>query len=89
MALGATRNDIVRLVLRQGVAMTVLGVGVGLFAAVAFSRLLQSLLFQVSPTAPAAYVFVGVSLTAVALLATALPAHKAASIDPLSSLRSE
>jgi putative ABC transport system permease protein len=89
MALGATRQDVVRMVVRQGVAMTALGVVTGLAAAVAASRVLQSLLFGVSATAPWAYIGVGLGLAAVAMAATALPAHRAASIDPVASLRGE
>lgn len=89
MALGATRGDVVRLVVRQGVAMTILGVGAGLAGAAALSRVLQSMLYGVSPTAPTAYVLVGSALGIVALIATVMPARRAASIDPVRSLRSE
>lgn len=89
MALGATRHDVVRLVVRQGVLMTVLGIAGGLAAAVALSGILSSLLFGVSATSPTAYLVVGIVLGAVALLATALPAFRAASIDPVTSLRAE
>lgn len=87
MALGATRNDVIRLVVRQGVAMTVLGVGVGLAGAAALSGLIQDLLFGVSATSPGSYVLVGFLLSAVAMAASVLPAHRAASIDPADSLR--
>lgn len=89
MALGATRRDVVRMVVRQGVAMTVLGVGAGLMAAAVLSRFLQGLLYGVSATAPMAYVLVGALLASVALVATVAPASRAASIDPVTSLRSE
>ncbi|MEM7413983.1 MAG: ABC transporter permease [Gemmatimonadota bacterium] len=89
MALGATRHDVVRLIVRQGVLMTILGVVGGLAAAVALSGVLRSLLFGVSATSPTAYALVGVMLGSIALLATAVPAFRAASIDPVSSLRSE
>ena len=68
--------------------MTVLGIVVGLVGSVAVSGILQSLLYGVSATAPAAYVGVGLALAVVAMAATALPAHRAASIDPVTSLRS-
>ena len=89
MALGATRRDVVRMVLRQGMGMTALGIAGGVVAAIAVSGLLGSLLFGVSATAPGAYLGVAIGLAVVALAATALPAHRAASIDPVSSLRGE
>lgn len=89
MALGASRQDVVGLVVRQGVMMTVLGIAAGLAGAVALSGVLQSLLFGVSATAPLAYVGVGLTMALVAMGATALPAYRAASIDPVSSLRGE
>ncbi len=89
MALGATRRDIVRLVVRQGVSMTLLGVAVGIAASLALSGVLQGLLWGVSATAPWAYAAVAVTLGLVAMGATALPAYRAASIDPVTSLRGE
>lgn len=89
MALGATQQDVVRMVVRQGLSMTLLGIAGGLVAAVAISGVVQSLLYGVSATSPVAYGAVGVALGAVALVATALPAYRAASIDPVTSLRSE
>lgn len=89
MALGATRRDVVYMVVREGASMTVLGIVVGLVVAFAGSGLIQGLLYEVSATAPFAYVGVAVTLGIVALSATALPAHRAASINPVSSLRSE
>jgi predicted permease len=89
MALGATRRDVVRMVLRQGAGMTGLGVVGGLLAALAVSGVLSSLLFGVSATAPSVYVGVGLGLAVVAMAATALPAHRAASIDPATSLRGD
>ena len=74
MALGATRGDVVRMVVREGVSMTALGILLGLAAAFAASGLIQGLLFGVSATAPLAYVGVAVTLGIVALCATALPA---------------
>jgi predicted permease len=89
MALGATRRDVVTMVVRQGLSMTVVGVAVGLGAAVAVSGVLQSLLFGVSATAPGTYVGVAVAMALVAMAATALPAHRAASIDPVTPLRGD
>jgi ABC-type antimicrobial peptide transport system permease subunit len=89
MALGATRRDVVTMVVRQGLSMTVIGVAAGLGAAVAVSGVLQSLLFGVSATAPGTYVGVAVAMALVAMAATALPAHRAASIDPVTPLRGD
>jgi predicted permease len=89
MALGATRRDVVRMIVRQGAGMTVLGVALGLVAAAAVSGVVQTLLYGVDATSPAAYLGVGLALGLVAMAATALPAHRAASIDPVGSLRSE
>lgn len=89
MALGASRGEVVRLVVRQGALMTTVGLVVGVVAALTLSGVLQSMLYGVSATEPLAYVSVVVLLGLVALSATALPAHRAASIDPVASLRSE
>jgi predicted lysophospholipase L1 biosynthesis ABC-type transport system permease subunit len=89
MALGATRRDVVRMVLRQGAGMAGIGVVGGLLAALAVSGVLGSLLFGVSATAPTVYLGVGLGLAIVAMAATALPAHRAASIDPATSLRGD
>jgi len=87
MALGADRRRVVRMIVGQGAMMAALGVVSGLGIAVALSGLLQSLLFGVSATAPWIYAAVAVSMGCVAMIATAMPAWKAASIDPVSSLR--
>lgn len=89
MALGATRGDVVGMILRQGAWMTVAGIlgGFALFAGA--SGLLQSLLFGVSSTSPGPYVMVGLGLGIAAMLGAAVPAVRAASIDPVRSLQSE
>jgi putative ABC transport system permease protein len=89
MALGAMPDAIRRLVLTQVFGLVGLGVTTGLGGAIASSRLLQSLLFQVSPVDPETLVGVCVLLTAVAMLAAYLPARRAASIDPVEALRAE
>jgi ABC-type antimicrobial peptide transport system permease subunit len=89
MALGATRQDVVSLVMAQGASMTGLGVGVGLAVAVAVSGTLRGLLYGVSPTDGWTYALVAASLALVAMAATALPAWRAASIDPAASLKGE
>ena len=89
MALGASRKEILRLVISQGLAMTVAGLVVGLVGAVAVARLMAGLLFGVSPTEPLAYVAVVGCLVGAALVACTLPAVRASRIDPIISLRGE
>jgi predicted permease len=89
MALGATQPAILRLVIRQGLVLALCGVGLGLIAAVAFARLASGLLFGVRSTDPLTFGAIAVLLTAVALLASYIPARRAARIDPMISLRCE
>jgi ABC-type antimicrobial peptide transport system permease subunit len=88
-ALGAASRDIVAHVIGGGVKLAALGVAIGLGGAVAASRLLESLLFGVSRLDPITYVGVTVLLTAVAVLASWLPAQRAARVDPSITLRAE
>ena len=89
MALGATSEQLRKMVLRK--ALTIAGVGAicGLAAALAGSRLLTTMLFEVSPTDPATLIGVSLLLLAVALLAAYLPARRATRIDPARALRAE
>jgi ABC-type antimicrobial peptide transport system permease subunit len=89
MALGASRADILQLILREGVRLIALGAAVGLVAALALTRVLKSLLFSVSPHDPVSYVAVTVMLAFVALLAILVPARAAMKIEPMSALRME
>jgi putative ABC transport system permease protein len=89
VALGATRRQVARLVVRDALVMTGLGVVVGLAAAGALMRLIQSLLFEVRAGDPLTYAAVAVILLAVALVATWLPARRATSVDPVVALRME
>src|SRR5688572_5587747 len=88
-AVGATSAQIVSLILKQGVWRAGLGLALGLVGAVAFSRFMASMLFDVAPTDPVAYVAVSALFLAVSVVASYLPARRAARIDPMSALRVE
>ncbi len=89
MALGARRDDVLRLVLRQGMVPVLAGLALGLGGAAAASRVLRGLLYGVGGTDPITYAVVAAFLAAVALLASYLPARRAAMTDPLVALRNE
>jgi putative ABC transport system permease protein len=87
IALGAHPGSVVRLILRQGGAVALVGIVVGFGAALAGSRLVESLLYNVSPRDPAIFALTTTTLLAVALLACWLPARRAARINPVETLR--
>ncbi|HKB55517.1 MAG TPA: FtsX-like permease family protein, partial [Ramlibacter sp.] len=89
MALGAQRGDVLRIVLGQGAKLTAIGVAVGVIAALALSRLLQTVLWGVRPTDPLTYAAVSALLAAVALLACFVPVRRAVRVDPTVALRYE
>ena len=89
VALGATTQNVLAMVVGEGLKMTAAGLGVGLIGAFALTRLMASLLFEVSATDPFTFAMVAFGLTAVGLLACFLPARRAAKVDPMVALRYE
>jgi putative ABC transport system permease protein len=89
MALGAQRGNVLALVLRKGVILTTIGIALGLSGAAAATRLLQSMLFGVTPLDPTTFVAVSLLFGIVAMLAIYVPARRATKVDPMVALRSE
>jgi len=89
LALGASRTRVIRLVVREGALLALGGLAIGLTGALALSRVLQALLFEVRPSDPLTYVAVITLLGVVALLASAAPALAAARVDPALTMRAE
>jgi ABC-type antimicrobial peptide transport system permease subunit len=89
MAVGATAPSVTRMVMRQGAGLAVAGTAMGIIAAGVLSSLMRSLLFGISALDPLTYGGVVLVLVAVAVLASWLPAHKAATVDPSRALREE
>lgn len=89
LALGATRREVLALVVRQGMALTLAGLGLGIAGALAATRLMRGLLYEIQPVDPVTFVAVPGILTVVALLACYLPARRAASVEPMAALRAE
>jgi putative ABC transport system permease protein len=89
MALGAKPRDVLGLVVRQAMMLALLGVGIGLLAALALTRLMTSLLFNVGVTDPLTFAVIALLMTLIALLACLIPARRATKVDPLVALRYE
>ncbi|HSQ20536.1 MAG TPA: FtsX-like permease family protein, partial [Blastocatellia bacterium] len=89
VALGATTQNVLTMVVSEGLKMTAVGLSVGLGGALLLTRLMESLLFEVSATDPLTFALVAVCLTAVGLLACFVPARRAAKVDPMVALRYE
>ena len=89
MALGAERPEVIKLVLRHGLALTLAGLGTGLAGALGLTHLLSSMLYEVRPTDPLTFLGATGVLTASALLASYIPAHRATKVDPMEALRDE
>jgi predicted permease len=89
LALGATRHEVLGLVVRQGMALTLAGLGLGIAGALGAARLLRGLLYQTEPLDPVTFASVPAILAVVALLACYLPARRAARVEPMAALRAE
>jgi ABC-type antimicrobial peptide transport system permease subunit len=89
MALGAQRGDVLRIVLVSGAKLALVGAALGTTTAFALTRLMRQLLFNVSPTDPSTLGSAALLLIVVAVAACLIPAYRAASIDPMSALRTE
>jgi ABC-type antimicrobial peptide transport system permease subunit len=89
MALGARARDVLSHVLRNALTMILLGLVCGLAGAVALTRVVKGLLFEVSALDPLAFTVAAVAMTAIGLLAALIPANRAARVDPVTALRSE
>jgi putative ABC transport system permease protein len=89
MALGAQKTQVQMLVQRQGMALVLLGLAIGMAGALALTQLMASLLFRVQATDPVTFVLVGAVLIAVSLAACLVPARRATKVDPIAALRYE
>ena len=89
LALGATRREVLGLVVRQGMTLTLAGLGLGMVGALGATRLIRGLLYQTEPLDPVTFASVPGILAVVALLACYLPARRAASVEPMAALRAE
>ncbi|HEV2276600.1 MAG TPA: ABC transporter permease [Acidobacteriaceae bacterium] len=89
MALGAQRGDILRLVVAQGLRLSAIGIALGIIAAVALGRVMTSMLVGIKPTDPSTFAGIAAAFLAITLLASWLPAHRAASLDPKTALHEQ
>jgi putative ABC transport system permease protein len=89
MALGAQTIDVLRLVIGQGMTLTLVGIAIGLLASFGLTRLMKDMLFEVRPTDPLTFVAIAVLLAAAALMACYIPARRATKVDPMIALRCE
>jgi putative ABC transport system permease protein len=89
IALGASPSRVVRMVVNEGVAMVAVGIGIGVVGAIALTQLMRALLFNTKATDPMTYILVTLVLAAVALVASSVPALRAANVDPSLAMRAE
>lgn len=87
MALGAQIGDVLKLILRRGMLLAAIGIGIGTIGAVAVTRYLTALLFGVKPIDIVTFIGVGIALAIVVFIACVIPARRAAKIDPLEALK--
>jgi ABC-type antimicrobial peptide transport system permease subunit len=89
MALGAQRENVLGLVLRQGMTLAIVGIGLGVAGALGLTRVVRSLLFGITPTDPLTFGLITLLVGAVAFVACWFPARRAARLDPMIALRYE
>nr|OLE36221.1 MAG: hypothetical protein AUI36_27085 [Cyanobacteria bacterium 13_1_40CM_2_61_4] len=89
LALGASKSHVMALMLRQGLALTLIGIAVGMAGALGLTRLIANMLFGVKPTDPVTFALVGVLLAVVSLAACYFPARRATRVDPIRALKYE
>ncbi len=89
MALGAAQQDVLKMIVRNGLILTSIGIAIGVTAAMVLTRLMTSLLFGISPTDPVTFAGIGLLILAVAILASYVPARRASKVDPMIALRYE
>jgi ABC-type antimicrobial peptide transport system permease subunit len=89
MALGAQKSDVLSLVIGRGIRLTLAGLGLGLLAALALTRVMGSLLYEIKPGDPATYAVASGLMLVVGLLACWLPARRAIKLEPMEALRYE
>jgi ABC-type antimicrobial peptide transport system permease subunit len=89
MALGAQTREVLKLIIGQGMMLSLIGMTIGLASAIAVTRLMRNLLFGVSPTDPLTFVIISLLLIFVSLIACWIPARRATKLDPMIALRTE
>jgi len=89
MALGASRRQVLRMILRQGMILALVGIGTGLAVAIVAARFVSSLVYEISASDPLTYLTIGATLLVVAVVATLIPAYRATRFDPMNALRYE